>query len=124
MRRAALDVARPVRALVLAWNGADRMANAQEPRSRRRAAPVRSHDHRDRAPGADLESSRTAPGRRYDRDHSFGFLSSRWNHRATERQAVAGASPSFDHAMIELTVLAMLTLVLAVALRRSRYERA
>jgi len=26
--------------------------------------------------------------------------------------------------MIELTVLAMLTLVLAVALRRSRYERA
>jgi uncharacterized membrane protein (DUF373 family) len=39
-------------------------------------------------------------------------------------EAVAGAAPSFDHAMIELVVLGLLTLVLAVAIRLARHGKA
>jgi uncharacterized membrane protein (DUF373 family) len=43
--------------------------------------------------------------------------------KATEGPAGAGAALSFEHAMIELGILAMLTLVLAIAIYLSRRSR-
>jgi uncharacterized membrane protein (DUF373 family) len=44
--------------------------------------------------------------------------------RSTDGNAMAGSAISFDHAMIELAVLGLLTLVLAVAIRLARHGKA
>lgn len=44
--------------------------------------------------------------------------------KSTESQAMVGTAPAFDHAMIELGILGMLTLVLAIAIYLARRSKA